>query len=357
LNLHGAIPFVVRLSNHERIFSQLPFFKGGIFFLGLKERSRTAEWRGNHLANFSDWTRGLIVVGLQAFLWVIWYRHLDFAYHEDHEGREGCGYRGKFPQLAQSSREPKSLRFISPRAKLAKDAKFGNLFFSLRPLRSLRETFRASVAAFAAVGPLWCALLLVSLSLAGCGNFSAKPDPSRFFTLTAIAQPVSPAKDSGNLGGVSLGIGPIGLPGYLDREEIVTRVSPNRIDFSEYDRWAEPLDVSFTRVLAQNLSILLRTDRLVFYPWEPNRRPNYQVTVQVVRFESNHRGEVQLSARWEIFDISNINRIPLRAGESGITRQPTAQSTDASVAALSEALGDLSREIANAVSAIDGQRK
>gem|GEM_PF-6724127 len=24
LNLHGVIPFVVRLSNHERIFSQLP---------------------------------------------------------------------------------------------------------------------------------------------------------------------------------------------------------------------------------------------------------------------------------------------------------------------------------------------
>jgi len=352
LNLHGAIPFVVRLSNHERIFSQLPFFKGGIFFLGLKERSRTAEWRGNHLANFSDWTRGLIVVGLQAFLWVIWYRHLDFAYHEDHEGREDCGYRGKFPQLAQISGYLTAEALRSQRESLTKK----NL--CVLCASAVNPAFPSFGCGSAAVGPLWCALLLVSLSLAGCGNFSAKPDPSRFFTLTAIAQPVStPAKDSGNLGGVSLGIGPIGLPGYLDREEIVTRVSPNRIDFSEYDRWAEPLDVSFTRVLAQNLSILLRTDRLVFYPWEPNRRPNYQVTVQVVRFESNHRGEVQLSARWEIFDISNINRIPLRAGESGITRQPTAQSTDASVAALSEALGDLSREIANAVSAVDGQKK
>jgi uncharacterized lipoprotein YmbA len=205
---------------------------------------------------------------------------------------------------------------------------------------------------------LWCALLLVSLSLAGCGNFSAKPDPSRFFTLTAIAQPgATPGKDLSNLAGVSLGIGPIRLPGYLDREEIVTRVSPNRIDFSEYDRWAEPLDASFTRVLAQNLSVLLHTNRLVFYPWEPNRRPNYQLTVQVIRFESNDRGEVYLSARWEIFDTSNNNRISLRTGESGITRQPTAQSTDASVAALSEALGDLSREIANAVSAVDGQKK
>ena len=199
-------------------------------------------------------------------------------------------------------------------------------------------------------------ITLVALFLAGCGSFSAKPDPSRFFTLTAIAQPVSaPAQGSSNSAGVSLGIGPIRLPGYLDREEIVTRVSPNRIDLSEYDRWAEPLETNFSRVVGQNLSVLLNTDRVVFYPWELTRRPNYQLTIEVLRFEPNARGEVQLSARWEILDTNK--RTPLQAGESGITRQPTAQSTDASVAALSEALGDLSREIANAVSAVDGQKK
>jgi uncharacterized lipoprotein YmbA len=199
-------------------------------------------------------------------------------------------------------------------------------------------------------------LVLVTFSLAGCGSLSPKPDPSRFFTLTAIAQPgAMPAKGSTNSPGVSLGIGPVRLPGYLDRQEIVTRVSQNRIDVSEYDRWAEPLETNFTRVVGQNLSVLLHTDRLVFYPWELNRRPNYQVTIEVLRFESNNQGEVQLSARWEILDTNK--RMPLQAGESGITRQPTAQSTDASVAALSEALGDLSREIANAVSAVDGQRK
>ena len=31
LNSHGAISFVVRLSNHERIFSQLPLFQKGDF--------------------------------------------------------------------------------------------------------------------------------------------------------------------------------------------------------------------------------------------------------------------------------------------------------------------------------------
>ncbi len=234
------------------------------------------------------------------------HRHPDFVYHEDHEGHEGFGYL----------------------------------------------PIRASCSSC----PLWCTFLLVILPLTGCGSFSARPDPSRFFTLTAIAQPgVTPTKDSSNSAEVSLGIGPVRLPGYLDRQEIVTRVSQNRIDVSEYDRWAEPLETNFTRVLGQDLSVLLHTDRLVFYPWELNRRPNYQVTIEVLRFESNSRGEVQLSARWEILDTNK--RMPLQTGESGITRQPTAQSTDASVAALSEALGDLSREIANAVSAVDGQKR
>jgi len=199
-------------------------------------------------------------------------------------------------------------------------------------------------------------LVLIGLYSGGCGTFSPRPDSSRFFTLTAIAQPGSvTTRASSNPAGVSIGIGPIRLPGYLDRQEIVTRVSQNRIDLSEYDRWAERLETNFTRVLAQNLSVLLNTDQLVFYPWELNRKPNYQVTIEMLRFELNTRGEVQLSARWEILDTNK--RTQLQAGETGITRQPTAQSTDASVAALSEALGDLSREIANAVSAVDGQKR
>ena len=198
--------------------------------------------------------------------------------------------------------------------------------------------------------------ILLGLSLAGCGTFSPRPDPSRFFTLTAIAQPAAPAaKESSNPGGISLGIGPIRLPGYLDRQEIVTRVSQNRFDVSENDRWAEPLETNFTHVLAQNLSVLLHIDRLVFFPWELNRSPAYQVEVEVLLFETNARGDVQLSARWAVLDTNK--KIPLKSGETVLTRPPAAKSTDASVAALSEALGDLSREIANAISAIEGRKK
>ena len=198
-------------------------------------------------------------------------------------------------------------------------------------------------------------LVLLGLSLSGCGSFSPRPDPSRFFTLTAIAQPAAPAaKESSNPGGVSLGIGPIRLPGYLDRQEIVTRVSPNRMDLSEYDQWAEPLETNFNRVLGQNLSVLLPINRLVFFPWESTRSPAYQVEVEVIRFEANVAGDVQMSARWVVLETSK--KAALKSGETLRVRQPPAKSTDAAVAALSETLADLSREIANAIGTIAGQK-
>jgi len=203
---------------------------------------------------------------------------------------------------------------------------------------------------------LGLALVLTGVTLAGCGSFSPRPDSSRFFTLTALPQVEETAtKGASNSNGVSLGIWPISFPGYLDRQEIVTRVAQNRIDLSENDRWAEPLEENFASVLSQNLSSLLRTNRLVFFPWEVNARPRYQVEIEVLRFEANAAGDVQLSARWSVFDTEKKTLIHYR--ESRFSRPVTAKSTEDSVAALSQTVGDLSRQIAAAVSAIDGTPK
>jgi uncharacterized lipoprotein YmbA len=200
------------------------------------------------------------------------------------------------------------------------------------------------------------ALVLTGLSLSGCSTLSARPDPSRFFTLTPLPQAEQSAgTDASNAGGISLGIGPIKFPGYLDRQEIVTRVAQNRIDLSETDQWAEPLEENFARVLSQNISGLLRGERIITYPWPIDKRPDYQVEIEVLRFEANAAQDVQLSARWSIMEANRKNLIQYR--ESRLARPAKAKSTEASVAALSEALGDLSREIADAIGAIDGRGK
>ena len=196
----------------------------------------------------------------------------------------------------------------------------------------------------------------ISLAFAGCSAFDPRPDPSRFFTLTPLPQVEEIAtKGVSNPAGISLGIGPISFPGYLDRQEIVTRVAQNQIGVSENDHWAEPLDENFARVLSQNLSALLRAERINSYPWPIYEKPNYQVEIEVLRFEANAAGDVQLLARWAVRYTNKKNSIQHR--ESRMSRPARTKSTEAFVAALSEALGELSREIANAVRATDGTRR
>ena len=135
---------------------------------------------------------------------------------------------------------------------------------------------------------------------------------------------------------------------YLDRQGIVTRVSPNRFVVAENDRWAEPLEENFSRVLARNLSILLQTDRIVAYPWERSQQPTYQIQVEVPRFEPTAEQVVELWARWSIVD-STKKTVSMK--ESYLTQPARDKSTEASVASMSEVVSDLSKEIAAATRA------
>jgi uncharacterized protein len=196
------------------------------------------------------------------------------------------------------------------------------------------------------------ALGVWAIALSGCGGFSAMPDPTRFFTLSALTQENISTKPDHEPSGISLGIGPTTLPGYLDRQEIVTRVAPNRIALSENDRWAEPLGENFARVLAQNVAAILRAGRIHVYPWPSDKRPAYQVEVEVLRFEVDMAQAAQLAVRWSVRNTGNKNSIRYR--ESRLTRRAEARNMEASVAALSAVLADLSREIAEAIEQIDG---
>src|SRR5215468_5525928 len=197
-------------------------------------------------------------------------------------------------------------------------------------------------------------ILLASFISAGCSFFDAKPDPSRFFSLTSLPRTGQPAQDATVTNQLILGIGPIKLPGYLDRQQMVTRISQNRFAVAENDRWAEPLDENFSRVLSQNLSILLQTDRIVPYPWLRSQQPTYQVQVEVLRFEPNAEQVVELWARWLILDDA---RKSIGLKESYLTKTMRDKSTEASVAELSDAVADLSRDIANAIRNLQGGKR
>jgi len=100
------------------------------------------------------------------------------------------------------------------------------------------------------------------------------------------------------------------------------------------------------QILAQNLSILLQSDRMVAYPWEGNQRPTYQVQVEVLRFEPNAEQLVELWARWSI--LANARKT-ISVKDSYLSQRAIDRSAEASVAAMSDVLANFSQEIAAAI--------
>jgi len=136
------------------------------------------------------------------------------------------------------------------------------------------------------------AALLVS---AGC----AETPPTTFYILSSLPPP---AAESLGAGGdkLSLGVGPVTLPTYLDRPQVVSLASANKLQLAEFHKWAGPLPDNVSRVLAENLSILLATENVVTMPQRRATQINYQITFEINRFEADLDGMVALVARWNI---------------------------------------------------------
>jgi len=177
--------------------------------------------------------------------------------------------------------------------------------------------------------------------LTGCGVTR----PSKFYLLTAVDESEAAAVSTP---APALGIGPVAFPAYLDRSEIVLRSGGNELNYAGSHRWAEPLKTAFSHTLAENLSIMLPTDRTVTHPWSRSTVLDYQVIVNVMRFDADAGGTVILTVGWELIRTSDTTVIK----RNKATYTEAAGSTDypAVVAAQSRAVERLSRDIAAAIS-------
>ncbi len=186
------------------------------------------------------------------------------------------------------------------------------------------------------------------LILAGC--IGGKSSPAKFYVLNSLPNPEAEKQVTAAEHGVAIGVGPVTIPPYLDRPEIVTRASGNELHLSEFERWAEPLQQNFARVLAENLAALIPTDRTAIFPWRQSTPIDYQVAVEVTRFEGYADGHSSLMARWNI--VGADGKKELLARQSSFTARADANDYESRVSALSRTVADLSREIATAIKAL-----
>ena len=202
--------------------------------------------------------------------------------------------------------------------------------------------------------------LMAPILLAGC----VPGQPVRFFALTPLETPAA-AGDSE----VAIGVLPIALAAYLDRSGIVLRTRPNELAISSMHNWIEPLDTQARRVVARNLAQLLGTEHVFLLPEQRLMELDYVVEISVERFEivtavglpatldglapsadetTSEAEEVVLEARWTLF--AGDERRVLRTAPARLTVMVDGPATfERRVAAMSDALGRLSRAVATEI--------
>ena len=196
-------------------------------------------------------------------------------------------------------------------------------------------------------GKLVAVFLGICLFAAG-GCASSKP--ARFYTLSPMGAPGDLHKSVPAGQGVAVAIGPVAIPDYLDRPQIVSRSGPRELTLSEFDRWAGSLEEDISRVLAENLSVLLAPDDVTVLRWGGGANPipaEYRVGVEMLRFDGTVGNSVFLAARWSVW--REEEREMLSVGESNIREPVEGQEPADLVEAMSRALETLGREIAAAI--------
>jgi len=187
------------------------------------------------------------------------------------------------------------------------------------------------------------ALVLLATALSGCSSlFDTNAVPLNFYVLSA--QP--PAAYSGSASaatGPIYGVAPVRVPDYLQRNSIVTRTAENKLDLAPNSQWAAPLGDSIQSVLAENLSSMIPSERVVQLPVPPAIAVDFSILVDIISFQHEPDGSVVLVARWSVIDEHGRTSVAIRTSR---LRTPGVPDSYAAIAgAMSGLLAELARDI------------
>jgi uncharacterized lipoprotein YmbA len=187
-------------------------------------------------------------------------------------------------------------------------------------------------------------ILAVLLFFVGCVSMTP---PVKFYTLTPMAAPPHKNGPGGDKQNVAVGVGPLTFPKILDRPQIVTRISPNRLHVAEFYRWGGSLREDFLTVLTANLALLLDSNRVAAYPWGAYLNPSLRLFLDVHCLDGTLGKLVALDVTWTITG-PKIDQILLMR-RSRLTERVIGGDYEDLVAAKSRILAALSREMAQAI--------
>lgn len=178
-------------------------------------------------------------------------------------------------------------------------------------------------------------LLLLALLLVGCAS-----NPSKFYVLNSIANH-APKRNAQIK--YHIGLEKIQLAYYLQRPQIVTRQTNNRLFIDEFNRWAEPLQRNVQQTIRTNLLHLLPSATVTNYPWKASDKKDLVIKINIQKFEANYKNQCVLQVNYEI--SNNTNKIIYAVRNKIFTTQVDPKNYDSIVVGMNQNLNLLSRDI------------
>ena len=178
-------------------------------------------------------------------------------------------------------------------------------------------------------------ILIFLLLLAGCSS------KSNFYQLHPTTQKSKQVKQSTH--SVYIGIGEVSLSEYLEKTELVTRLSAGRLLVNNDQLWAGSLAKNIQSVLRQNLSALLPRYAFLSYPWEEPISDRYRIYLTIDRFDGDAEGVVTLKGHWSLVSVEENDLI---VSEAIYYRESGSKGLDGIVSTQSRILEKLSRHLA-----------
>ncbi len=177
-------------------------------------------------------------------------------------------------------------------------------------------------------------LLLLCVS---CIQIGSNPQPRNHYLLESMVK--APLIYSSYRSDINIDL--IDFPDYLDRLQIVTRNQDNGIDFSDSERWAEPLQDNLARILRENLALMLPNANISVSPWENSSSDAIKVKLVVNKFWGKLNDHSQVDIRWAI-----DNGKEATTQGHFIDQQPIGSTYQEMVVGLNSGINSLSLELA-----------
>ncbi|MBV9126570.1 MAG: membrane integrity-associated transporter subunit PqiC [Verrucomicrobia bacterium] len=183
--------------------------------------------------------------------------------------------------------------------------------------------------------------LLATGLLAGCSA------AQQYYRLSADGPAPAAAR------GASVGVGPVALPGYVDRAELVFQSNANQFQIPGNVHWAGTLQDNIARTLAADLARRRGWGNVASYPWDAAVAGTlrYQVVLNVRQFHAVSGVGAILETTWTIENPRAGRGVIVRQGNVNFQEPIIGDGYGPVVAAESRLIARLADEIARALPA------